>query len=75
MKIKKMITDMGITAREAGRYLARALPGDKNRALAAIADKLRKSEKMLISEHLKDLEDGEKAGCNARSPEVDGETH
>ncbi|NOY87760.1 MAG: glutamate-5-semialdehyde dehydrogenase [Deltaproteobacteria bacterium] len=65
MQINNMMREMGIKAREAGRSLARANPGDKNRALEAIAGGLRESEERLISENLKDLRDGEKAGLSS----------
>ncbi|GBE15376.1 MAG TPA: glutamate-5-semialdehyde dehydrogenase [Proteobacteria bacterium] len=65
MKIQKMMSEMGIKAREAGRSLARANPGDKNRALELIAAGLRESGEMLVSANLKDLQGGEKAGLSS----------
>lgn len=53
------------TAREASTALARASGGQKDAALAAICERLRKSRKTIFAANSKDLAAGKKAGLSA----------
>jgi glutamate-5-semialdehyde dehydrogenase len=62
--IESEIESIAKTAREAGRALAKASTEQKNRALKAMADALRKDQTNIVAENAKDLEDGEAQGLS-----------
>lgn len=55
---------LGKKALEAKDFLASVTSAQKNEALSAIADALRKNSGFIITENKKDLENGEQAGLN-----------
>ena len=61
MDIQQMMQEIGRNARRAGRVLAGARPGDKDRALRIIASKLRESADLLKEENARDIKAGEDA--------------
>jgi glutamate-5-semialdehyde dehydrogenase len=65
LDIKRYMQNIGQSAREASRLIAKANTSAKNRALIAIADALVRDTAALVSENRKDLDNAKAAGLEA----------
>lgn len=63
--IKQYMTQLGQQARDASRVLVRARTGQKNAALAAIAEAIGQQRTYILAENGKDLEAGKAKGLDA----------
>ena len=64
MDIKSYMHQLGVSARQAARDMAKANTGQKNSALLAIADNIITAQAELIKENAKDLEAGKADGLD-----------
>ena len=65
LDVREAVKKLGVAARAAARELARAPAPAKNRALAAIAAELRRSERKLLEANRADVEQAVRDGCDA----------
>ena len=65
MDVKELMLNMGKKARAAGRILAGANSGDKDRALESVAEKLRQNIDRLSIENDRDIKAAEKEGLSS----------
>ena len=65
MNIKEYMNDLGVKARKAGREISRTESGKKNWALLEIAEVIKASADVLVSENQKDLVAGKANGLDA----------
>ena len=60
MSLEQQVKDLSRKARDAGRLMARADSGKKNRALEILADLLEQEKEKILEANAKDVQEAEK---------------